>query len=459
MAFDWKRFVKMWVAYVEAGVAKVAKKLAGQHVYAIVFHQGYAETNGKIDGYSVALNTTESLVDISDDEDEDDDREEIHSLRWSPEEWEFPELDAPGAANAKFYKALTKLACSSTREHWYATYNRAEAAMVDAAKELARRAKKKQGVFAKLELAPDFVVFVHDTSKEGRAKLRACLSPAQLAKHFPRTLAHEKERERIAKLPTAKRLAYYVTRLREYGPPVSSSEAEAALIAMGLPSVVPLVAGLDKDVETGTSAAMILAKIGAPKAAFAAKALAKHAREDSTRGAWSARALGSLGRVDLLEPLARAQTTRSNGIAGLVAARPSSYAVLESLLREKIGAKVIAEALKPGRNSYEPPASSFEALAAAAKSKHEIIRKDVACALDEETLGKHRPAAVALLVTMLADRSHEVQRLAALALGYTGQLGRPALTPLRSLARSKSPEVVREAASYALGKLRQSGVT
>lgn len=447
----------MWVAYVEAGVKRVARKLKDQHVYAIVFHQGYAETNGKIDGYSVALNTTESLAEISDDEDDED--SELHTLRWSPEEWEFPELDAPGAANARFYKALTKLACSSTREHWYAIYHRAEAAMVDAAKQLAGRAKKKQGVFAKLELAPDFVVFVHDTSTEGRTKVSACLSQAQYAKLFPRMLAETKERARIAALPVAKRVAYYVSRLREHGGAVSSEEAKSALVALGQKSVLPLAAALDNDVEAGCSAAQVLAEIGAPKAAFAAKALMKHASEASIRGAWCARALGALGRIDLLEPLARRKETLDNGIAGLVAARPASYPVLESLLADKIGTNKINEAIQPGRNSYEPSTHAFEPLAAAARSKYETIRKDAACALDSESLGKRRADAVTLLLAMLSDRSDEVRRLAALSLGRFGQLGAPAVGALKTLAASDAPDQIREAATYSLEKLRLGGVT
>jgi hypothetical protein len=459
-AFDWNGFVKMWVAYVESAIAKVAKKLQNQHVYVIAFYQGYAEASGRIDGYSVGLHTEESLAggDDEDEQDDDEDQSELHSARWSPPEWdeELAELDGPARPNVRYYQALTKLACSSTREHWYATYHRHEAAMIDAARELTRRAKMKQGVFAKITVTPDFVAIVHDTSTEGRAKLRASMSAVQFAKLFPNLAAHEKERARIAKLPIAKRIAYYISRFSTFDEPVSSEDAERALVAIGAPAVNALTRALAS--KHGDTAARVLGKIGAP-AASAAKALLVRAKENSTRGMWSASALGSIGRIDLLEPLARAKKTRRHGVIGLVAARPASYPVLDALLSDNVGTAEIEDMIRPGRNSYEPGPRAFAALARAAKSTHASIRKDAACALDDDSLGPDRAKARDLLMAMLADRSDEVKRLAAIGLGYFGTLGGPAVAALQALASGTATEKIREAARYSLDRLRLSGVT
>jgi HEAT repeat protein len=297
-------------------------------------------------------------------------------------------------------------------------------------------------------------VYQSDPSEAGPALARKSIPRATFARLFPAVLAHRRERAAIAARPARERVAYLISRLGAFGPPLNSEQASEALVKMGAPAVPPLVHALD-DPDTGWQAAMILAQIGAPAALPAIPALTAHARVACSAQMWSAIALGQLGQIDALVALARRRTTQGVAVDGLKHARPASYPALDALLArgDKALTKVIAEALRPGSASFAKTPADFEALARAAGSPHAVLRTDVAGALGDSDLGeRNRARAVPLLVGMLGDRSSEVRRLATLSLGWCRRHARAELPRLRAMKRDRA-EAVRNAAATAIEEI------
>lgn len=217
------------------------------------------------------------------------------------------------------------------------------------------------------------------------------------------------------------RAEYLVTRFGEYEGPDDWETASAKLVKMGARAVPALIRALAHD-EHGWCAASVLHDIGLPAARPATRALIKYASDPKASAQlWSARALGVLGRLDVLVGLANRKRTRDAGIVGLVAGRPESYPHLGRLLdrararRDRAFLRQVADELRPGSAHYQPISAQFDLLAEAARSPHLALRKDAACALGE--LGPAaRGRARVVLEQLAVDRSAEVRRLAKLSL-------------------------------------------
>ncbi|HEY5937466.1 MAG TPA: hypothetical protein VIU61_22625 [Kofleriaceae bacterium] len=210
------------------------------------------------------------------------------------------------------------------------------------------------------------------------------------------------------------RAEYLVTRFGEYEGPDDWETASAKLVKMGARAVPSLIRALADD-EYGWCAASVLHDIGLPAARPATRALIKYASDPKANAQlWSARALGVLGKLDVLVELANQKRTRDAGIAGLVAARPESYPHLGRLLdrararKDRAFLRHVGKELDPGSASYALAAAQFELVVEATRSPHVALRKDAVCALGD--LGSKR--ARAALEQLLVDRSAEVRRLA-----------------------------------------------
>ncbi len=253
----------------------------------------------------------------------------------------------------------------------------------------------------------------------------------------------------------AKRAAYLVTRFGIYEGDDDDDAAETELLRMGARAVPALIAALSPR-GYGYRAAMVLTELGAPHARPAIPVLAKYARRSGTGflHVWSARALGVLGELDTVFALAKREPTHYAAVVGLGMARPASYRLFDELLDRNDAklTKLIANELAPGSAAYEPASRDFSLLAAAAASPHEVIRKDVACALSDFSRGSDKARAVPVLASMLTDRSPEVRRLAALNLGFCRGHARGVIDQLKPLLKDRVKKV-RDTAKEAIAEI------
>lgn len=250
----------------------------------------------------------------------------------------------------------------------------------------------------------------------------------------------------------AKTAAYWVSRFGVYEGDDHTERAEKELRRLGARAVPALIAGL-RDKEHGWQAAKVLGEIGMPAAKKAIPALVAVVKRgtESTGDLWAARALGMLGQLDILMTLAATKRLLPCVLAGFKEARPYSYVHYEALLarNDKSLAKAISSALAPGSSLYDPPAGSFELIAAAIGSRHLALRKDAILAIVELPGLAAKKRAVPLLLPCLADRDREVRRLTLLGLGRARSAARPHVAAIRALLRDPVP-LVRQFAQLAL---------
>lgn len=475
--FDFEALTRMWVDDVERGVARLAEAARGETFYALAFHGGYAERGRRIDGPIVGANSEEGFAEMHPGGDEDGGGGEgFDGVRWSPADWKYEELELGGGANAQTYRALSALGREGTLAEWDQLEAGHDDAIVAAAQALAQRAQAGQGGFAHLRRAKDFVVFVHDPSRAGPALARRSIPAAVFERLFPEQAARAAARSALARQSVAEQVRYAISRFGVFTPPMTSEEAVARLVELGAAAVPALIAAMAAP-EHGGTAAMTLAKIGAPAAEPAVAALRSHLERNSDASRWAAIALARLGRLDELAALAAPaggarrrsgdgdddsgdddDDRRDLAIRGLAAGRPDSYPHLAALLERRDSGltTMVANALRPGSAAYAPSPAALPVLAAVAASPHAILRRDVACALSKDALESVAPRCAALLAGMLRDGDVEVRRLAALNLGFIGRAARTHVEALRALLEDPEPKVA-EAARHALGALTPRG--
>lgn len=254
----------------------------------------------------------------------------------------------------------------------------------------------------------------------------------------------------------AKDAKYWVSRFGVYEGEDHNERAAKVLVQMGARAVPALIAHLG-DRKTGWNAAMLLGEIGLPVAKRALPALTRAARAGRADSGdlWAARALGQMGQIETLMAMAGSKKLLPAVVAGLKEARPASYVHFETLCarKDKRLERDIAEALRPGSAAYQPPAASFEQVAAAVGSAHNSLRKDAMLALVEFRGLKAKKRAVELLVPLLADRDPEVRRIAVLGLGWCKSAATPAVPAIEALLRDRNAKV-RQFAQLALTYIR-----
>lgn len=462
--FDWQGFTSAWIEHVERVVDRVAAEHPAERFYALVIHSWYAEEEGVIRAPVIAMNSLEHWR--GDDPPPRPEGWTFEDERWDPHQWgaRVELLGADRGALDAWYERLTDFAVRGAPPHWRAVEARHEQLLVDVAAALVVSAKWRAGAFGRLTMADDFLVFVreHDTDAPERLA-RKTIPEATFARIFGGVVARERHRDRIDRLAGGAHVAYLIDRLDAPDGAFGWEAAIAGLRAIGAPAVPALVARLGRDPDPWM-AASVLAKMGAPAAAGATDALFALASRPPERvswscAMWSARALGRLGRLDLLATLERDDILVERAIHGYVAARPRAYGRLAACLDrgEPRVTELVTNELRPGNASYDLAAPDIDAAAAFAASPHEVLRKDVACALGDVPWSSRRRA-VAALIPMLDDPAPEVRRLAALSLGSCGGSARSAVPHLARLAENDDTPGVAMTARDALETIGRRGL-
>ena len=440
--FDFGALEARWIATVDKVLAPLAKRK--ETFYALAFHNGYAERGRVISAPSLAINSIEALA-AADDED----------LRWSPADWVEPEISAPKAIGT-IYKKLTAAATAlETDKGWERVHAAYVRTMFGIAKTLGARARKGEGVFAKLSLAPDFIVCVMDDD-HGLDGVKRSVPAARFARLFPEHGPAKRARKEVIAKPPPDRAGALVAGFADKDAPVGREDATKQLVKLGAKAVPALIEGLAHP-EVGWMAATTLHAMGPPDAVLAVPALLQAVRKQTNAAMWAASALGRLGRLEELNGFLRDPKTASNAIGGLAKGRPASYPYLEAVLDRgdrKLTAR-IADELRPGTPAPDPSPSGLDAIVKATTSKHEILRKDATLALGKASLGeKNRARAVPLLIALLGDKASEVRRLAALSLERCGRRhAKSAVPELHRIAKTDRVANVRATAASALRKL------
>jgi len=249
---------------------------------------------------------------------------------------------------------------------------------------------------------------------------------------------------------------YWISRFGIFDGEDHHERAEEELLRLGKRAVPALIAGLRHRNGYGWMCASILGELGQPTATPALVHLVAAVKRPTrtTTDLWSARALGMMGQTATLMNLASKKRLLHAVVVGLSRARPQSYALFETLLarKDKRLTKQIADELAPGSAHYDPPAGTFDLVAAAVGSNHVSLRKDAMLAITEFRGKKAKTQAVAVLVPLLTDRDAEVRRLAVLGLSRCKTAARPAIPAIRPLLRDKA-KLVRQFAQIALNDL------
>lgn len=443
--FDWDALRAMWIEHADRAVSVMADAHPDETFYALVFMledlAGPMLAMQSLEGQGM---TSEERAGTFDD------------APWSPFEWgarDAVDFDDPEGTNVRLYRALLDHAKDGNAAHRRALEKQHDEVILAAAREVSARAARRDGAFARLRMADDFVVFAreHDVRRPF-VLARRTIEPSVLARFFARELEIDAARAAIDALPESERIHHYLSLFGGFGGPLGSEEAVERLVAMGAPAVMPLAEML-ADPQHGWRAAKCLADIGAPDADMAVDALLAQLRASPSAPLqrWILCALGSLGRLD--EVMKDLGLDAQMIAQGLLRARPRSYPHLAALLDDEATRAAAQKALAPGSSSYSLRSDEFDLAAGYAGSPHPALRGDVALAIGDPELGAASVArAVALLDAMLDDQDAEVRRLASLALE---RLGRSATAALPHLEETTSDVVakVADAARRAIAEI------
>jgi hypothetical protein len=446
-AFDWDALRAMWVEHADRAASVMADAHPGETFYVLVFMledlAGPMLAMQSLEGVGI---TSEERAGTFDD------------APWSPFEWgarDAVDFADPEGTNVRLYRALLDHAKDGNAAHRRALEKQHDEVIVLAAREVSARAVRREGAFARLRMADDFVVFVreHDVRRPFELGRRTIDRPV-LERFFGRELEIDRERAAIDALPLGERVHHYLSLFGSSGGPIGSEEAVERLVAIGAPAAMPL-AELLANPQHGWRAAKCLADIGAPGADVAVDALLAQLRTSTNAPLrrWLLCALGSLGRLDEVMSAKDLGLDAQMIARGLLRARPRSYRHLAALLDDEATRAATQAALAPGSSRYALRPEDFELAAAYAGSPHAALRGDVALALGDLELGAANvERAVPLLDAMLDDREAEVRRLASLALEWLGPAATSALPHLEKIT-SDRVEKVADAARRAIAEI------
>jgi hypothetical protein len=432
---EWARFEDAVVAGVDRAVRAAVAAHPGERFYAAALAHIYRETDGPITLPGLGVNSDEALARFPD-------------LRWSPADWEGYDDGWLGAETGAWERALTEEACRGTTRQWETTFRRYLTVLVKACRRV-RRSLVADGVTDR-----EFVVLVLDDELH-ESLVKRVLPAAEVARHFPEL----DERARIAALPEAERVAYYVSRLGTFEGPVGGEDAEDALRALGnaaIPALVPLLAapGL------AWRAAKLLAAIGVPAPDVVTALGTALTSGTGPDRAWVAVALARLGRLDAV--LDRAERLPREVVVRAAAAPytsfrdetadppPLDYGPLASLSdRSTTYAAALAEELRPGRGYCTITAAEAATAEQALASPHPVVRWHAVSVLGDRRLGRAvaRTVLPSVAEMVVADKDATVRRLAILSLlRWRGESRRYA-AQVRHALEDPDPGV-RDAAAY-----------
>ncbi len=444
-AMDWQAFEQTLLDEALALVlpALQAHPLRGD-VYAVALAGMYRELDGPIYLPTVSMGSEAALAEAE----PEDEGGTLHSLRWNPGDWNWPEMSSDSAAMAAAQAALAAEAQGGDVAQWEATDRRCVDALVSVCHRL-RAALQALPVADRL--TPGFAVLLHEDSDEGIAIAQRCLGEEAFARLLPGHSADLAEARRVAGLPDAERLRYHLACLaHQPAPELGLTRAQAqrhgeaaqgALRAFGT-TAIPALLQLLPRAETQCEAARLLGEIGAATpealAALHTQVLKAVPRSSMRHQAQAGRnicagALAHLGDSAWLLQQAQAGTLSDECVAqGLSSPYgafrnhalnplPLDYRPIESLPTVRPALLPLVEKwLRPGSGTCTLRPHEVDEAVRGLQSPLTVVRQHAAMALGDRALGAEAGArAVPALAHAVAhDGDETVRYLAVLALDY-----------------------------------------
>ncbi|RQO55672.1 hypothetical protein DBV14_11660 [Variovorax sp. KBW07] len=375
----------------------------GEQFYAVAFQGMYRELDGPIYLPALSANSVSAR--------ESEPSGDFWTAEWNPPDWRWDEIQFASPAQ----NAAADAACETTRNHTREAWLLAERECIDMLVSAAQKIRAALGNAP--QLAPDFVVFLHD-DENGLDLARRSIGDAAFRKLFPKETESEHERLRVAAMPVEERVSWLVGRLGRFdGRPIDASDAEKWLVDIGAPAVPALLDLLARPRgKFSLEAARMLGHIGlATPDVLAALRKKLLAPADRSTHAWCAATLAYLGNSDwLFEQLAawRDQPERAAvAVRGLCAPYSAfrdptpvtlDYRPLETLLSGSTATvEVVLEKLKPGTSYCTLRPGEVDEALRGMVSPHAFVRRHAASVADDRGLGA---AAGERLLPALADR-------------------------------------------------------
>jgi hypothetical protein len=412
VGLNWAAFADELVRALVSEVRQAIKTHPGEEFYAAALFEVYRETEGVISLPQLSLQSAQGLSGLSTSERE--------AIWWSPPDWDrYLDDWLPGAAD--WERELTAEACAGDRAHWREAFHRYQEMLVEVCLRAREILRPDGGPASRM------LVLVIDDEHYERL-IRACVTEAEEAEHFPGFAADAAERERVAALPEPEQAAYYVAALEAHDGRFNREEVHERLLGLGSAAVPELLEVL-RHKGRAWQAAKLLADLGDASPRVAGALAIGLVRLKGSDLAWTARALSRLGHLDLVfdagvdgETLVEAVTApftsfRDHGRA------PSGldYRPLELFLDRQPGHTLAVErALKPGTSYCGLRVSEVDEAIRGLSSPHRVIRQHAVCVLGDRGLGPEVGERVIPLLARAsdADPEPEVRRLAGLALGW-----------------------------------------
>lgn len=443
--FGWVAFERALTDALVQAVRSTIAEHPDERFYAAALDRIYRETDGRITLPNLGMNSVEALAALPVEEQAD--------LRWSAADWDhYGDEWLPEDLARGWERALTVEACRGTTRQWASTFRRYLAMLVRVCKR-ARTTLRMSGLTDR-----DFVVLLLD-EEYYETLVKRILTRSEVSRHFPELDERAVELARVAALPKAERVAFYVSRLEAFSGPVSSEEATSALRDLGpaaFSALIPMLAVKDR----AWKAAKLLADIGQPDDRVVRALADALTRREGSDQSWVARALSRLGRLDLV--LDQIDRLPREAVICAVAAPFTSfrnsavaplrldYRPLEDFIeRWPAYVPALAEELKPGRGYCDITVDEVDEAIRGLTSQHVIIRRHAVCVLGERSLGAAVARRVLPLLCQIVTRDADatVRRLAILSLLFWQKDSRQYANVVRE-ALDDPAEEVREAATY-----------
>lgn len=417
-AVDWKKFEAAVLAASLAALSKTMKR-SPETLYAVAFHEFYAETHELIARPCLAANSIEAL-------------EENETSRWSSADWKWIQIDYLNADLRKLHRTLDKLAASKDEAFWNSTFDRFVKSFIHVARQL--RPKVRQVA----KTTKNFASLVFIDGDDGQI-LKRTTTPSQLREFFPGLEEDlETTRQRAAQ-PAQSQLEVYRKDISDF---------EEEIVRLGV-EAIPMLREALSDPQQAWSAADCIGLIGEadPETVRILKRKAKTGHEQRIH---ETTALGRLGEVEFLLTLADSARTRDVAIQGLCSLYLSTYyparktlqldyRPLERLL-EKPGCARKVKKLYSG--NCDLAATDVDEALRGLKSRHAVIREHAVISLGDRRLGKEAASRILPAVAArLRDRSPTVRRLAILSLSYWKKQAKPFAPDIRKLFKDPNPDV------------------
>jgi len=413
MAIDWKTFDELVYASARAALVRRWERQKAT-VYAIAFHEFYAELDGPIALPWLAANSVESVT-------------RSEESRWSAPDWKWPRIPYAPVELKSLHRSVQKEAVSGDESHWHKVHARFIESFIRACRKLTRE-------LAGHPSADRNLVAVCLVEEDDDTVLRRCLTAAQFRRHFPDT---SDQRSPVA-LQSDSKWETYAADL--YG-------HQAEVLKLGSAAVPFLTEILKQDTPESWVAAQLLGRLGArdPKSLSELKRRAKRAGRVAFHDTI---ALALLGETDELLQLAGDARTREIAIQGLCSLYSSvrnecvvpgklDYAPLEKLL-------AIPACRKKVNSLYSGPCeireTDVDEALRGANSPFEAIREHAITVLGNRKLGARNASRILpVLAAHLDDPRVMMRRLALLSLGRWKKSARDFLADIRKRLQDPDP--------------------